>query len=85
MAELWHTNSLSGMIMDYSFRSNHQGTGSGTGGGKGTKATEPQKNSATLFVGQIPDSGILDNLLPGSTETSLFAYDINFIDKKDKK
>jgi hypothetical protein len=85
MAELWHTNTLAGMIADYSFQSGLHETGSRTAGGKGTKVVEPEKSSATLFVGQIPESNLVDMLMPMNNETDLFAYDLNFMTKNDKR
>jgi TolB-like protein len=85
MAELWHTNSLPGVITDYSFQLKQQDKESRTGSKKGTPDTGSRKISATLFVGNIPDS-IINNILSAMTsETYLFAYDIDSIIKNEKK
>ena len=80
MAELWHTNSLPGIINDYSFQLKQQDQENRKG--EGAKDTGSQKVSAVLFVGNIPE-GILNNILSlASSETFLFAYDIDSIIKK---
>ncbi len=83
MHELWHTNALAGMVADYSLQlgasvngilrtvpppSDHQET---TG-----------KRSAVLFVGQVPSETIYNLVLPKSSETNLFAYGLNLMQKK---
>ena len=83
MTELWHTNSLPGIIEDYSFQFKQQAKEGRTGEGK--QETGARKISATLFVGNISDNLINNILSLSASETYLFAYDIDSIIKDGKK
>ena len=73
MVEVWHTNTLDGMIADYSMQAGAIKKTSGSGVGM---------SSSTLFVGQIPDSSFIDKMIPNSSETNVYAYVIDILNKK---
>ena len=82
MAELWHTNTVEGMITDYGFQPPQD---EGRDGSRGGKAAGPKKDSATLFVGQNPESNIYDILMPVNNETVVYAYGLDIMSEKSKK
>jgi hypothetical protein len=86
MHELWHTRSTAGKVVDYNIQL--------TAGGNETLKTSPAiqrqkenggKQSAVLFVGQVPSSKLYNILLPQKSETTLFAYDLYLKEKTKGK
>ncbi len=82
LVELWHTSTLAGMIIDYSFQAASKSSGSLPVGDKAANTAASGKSAATLFVGQLPDTGLLDILSPGNSATNVYAYDLVFTSKK---
>jgi hypothetical protein len=86
MQELWHTRTRAGKVVDY----NLQLTAGANEALKTSSAIQGQKGSggkqsAVLFVGQVPSSTFLNILLPKKSETTLFAYDIYLKEKTKGK
>ena len=81
MAELWHTNTLSGVIADYSLQSEPED-------GRDIYGNQPagseKKESLMLFIGQVPESSITNILIPASPETILYGYGVDIISKNKK-
>ncbi len=86
MTEQWHTNTLGGMVADYSLgiRGDRKGDPQQAADGDGRQAAG-EKHSLTLFVGERPDSSLYDTLLMNANETDLFAYGLDFVPEKTKK
>lgn len=79
LAESWRTGNLQGHVAGYGF----------------TLLDEPQRQESTknddmmnsigrLFVGHLPKSGSLAELIPGGAETELKVYDLEFSQEKIK-
>ncbi|MDR3631528.1 MAG: VCBS repeat-containing protein [Desulfocapsaceae bacterium] len=81
MAELWHTNTLSGMVADYSLQSVLVSGGNPYGA---QPADAEKKESLTVFIGQIPEAAIYNVLVSASPETILYAYNVDIVQKNDK-
>lgn len=84
--ELWHTNTLTGMIADFSLRL-HEGKMGGknrAAAGSGIK-TAANSKSLQLFIGDISNTEPFDILLSADNETSLYAYDLDLTPDKTKK
>ena len=86
MQELWHTNTIDGMVVDYNLQlmagpEETLKTSSATQGQKGSGG----KQSAVLFVGRVPGLALYNLLLPKTSETEVFAYDLNLTGKATGK
>lgn len=75
--ELWRTGSFRGYIAGFGFSSLKKNGETGNG----ARAVEDKK-LVGLYVGHLPRSGSLIGLLPGSGETQLTAYDLEFSSEK---
>jgi hypothetical protein len=78
LIESWRTGNFKGYIAGYGFTLLDEP--------QGQKKTENDTNTALgrLFVGYLPKSGSLVDLLPGGAETELTVYDLEFSHKKTK-
>ncbi len=76
--EFWRTGKFRGYIADHGFSPLEKTAGEG---GQATVA-ENQKSIGRLFVGRIPNSGSLASLLPGSDDSDLTVYDLEFFVEK---
>jgi len=77
LVESWRTGNLKGYLAGYGF--------SLLGEPKGLKTDENDSANidiGRLFVGHLPKSGSLSDLLPGGAETELIVYDLEFSYKK---
>jgi len=72
MVETWRTGRHSGFVADFDFSL----TQDMTTGPKG------EKGLATLYIGQIPNSGTMESILPGMDKTKLSMYELGFSLKK---
>jgi hypothetical protein len=80
MNEMWRTGKFRGYIADHGFSVLER-----TEGAAGQAiVSDSQKTLGRLFVGQIPDSGSLASLLPGSDDSELTVYDLEFSSEKSK-
>ena len=72
LVETWRTGRQSGFVADYDFFL------------KKDMETGPkgEKGIATLYIGQLPNSGTLESLLPGMDRTKLSMYELGFSLKK---
>lgn len=80
MNEIWRTGKFRGYIADLGFSllgKAAEGTGQHV-------ASEAQKTAGRLVVGQIPNSGSFASLLPGSDDSQLTVYDLEFSIEKSK-
>ncbi|MBW1634905.1 MAG: VCBS repeat-containing protein [Deltaproteobacteria bacterium] len=68
MVETWRTGRQSGFLADFDFTLKKD-TAAGSNGETGI---------ATLYLGQIPNSGSLESLLPGMTRSKLSVYELGF-------
>ncbi len=86
MHELWHTNTVEGVVVDYNLQL-PAGTGEilKTSSVNTRQKGSGEKQSAVLFIGKVPASTLFNILLPERSETDLFAYDINLMEKKKGK
>jgi hypothetical protein len=78
--ELWRTGTFRGYIAGFGF-SPLKNSG---GAGNAAKAGEDKK-LVGLYVGHLPRSGSLVGFLPGSEETQLTAYDLEFSSENVKQ
>jgi hypothetical protein len=80
LSESWRTGNFKGYVADYGFTMLDA-----------AQLQEKQENGAAkkmlgrLFVGHLPKSGSLADLLPGGAETQLTVYDIEFSHEKTNK
>lgn len=74
LVETWRTGRHSGFVADFDFSL----TQDMTTGSKG------EKGLATLYIGQIPNSGTMESILPGMDKTKLSMYELGFSLKKPK-
>jgi len=72
MVETWRTGRQSGFLADFDFNLKKD---SGA-------ESDSEKGIATLYLGQIPNSGSLESLLPGMTRSKLSVYELGFSLKK---
>ncbi len=79
LIESWRTGNFKGYVAGYGFALLDEP--------QGRKRTENDTNTALgrLFVGSLPKSGSLADLLPGGAATELTVYDLEFSHKKTKK
>lgn len=73
MLEIWRTGSFGGSVTAYAFDSNVPMAA----GAQGTVNKE-KKTTGRLFVGYVPTKGSIAELLPGSLDTELRVYDLEF-------
>lgn len=81
LVESWRTGNFKGYVAGYAFSllqlaPSPETTGDATGG--------TIETSGRLFVGNLPKLGTMADLLPGSGETQLNVYDLEFIKEKAK-
>jgi hypothetical protein len=72
LVETWRTGRHSGFVADFDFSLKKDMTT----GSKG------EKGIATLYIGQIPNSGTMESILPGMDKTKLSMYELGFSLKK---
>ncbi len=72
LVETWRTGRYSGYIADFDFFLTKDMT-TGDKGGKGI---------AHLYIGQIPNSGTIESLIPGSAHSKLTIFELGFSLKK---
>jgi len=72
MVETWRTGRQSGFLADFDFSLKKDMTATADG----------EKGIATLYLGQIPNSGSLESLIPGMTRSKLSVYELGFSVKK---
>jgi hypothetical protein len=81
MRELWHTNTLGGIVADYSLLQAQDGSRQKAGP---SQSDEPaKKNSLTFIIGQVPETAVYNVLLSGSPESVLYAYTVDILKKND--
>ncbi len=78
LAESWRTGNYQGYIAGYDFTLLDEKSKQDT---KNDNATKPV---GRLFVGHLPKSGSLAELIPGGAETELIVYDLEFSHIKTK-
>lgn len=81
MNELWRTGKFRGYIADHGYSRLDRAEGKT---GQTIAPAESKKTLGRLFVGQIPNSGSFSSLLPGSDESELTVYDMEFSAEKSK-
>lgn len=78
LLEAWKTGSYRGYLVDYSFI-----------GGKAApdvvSGSFTKRQSRFLYVANIPSSGSLASMLPGSSDTELSVYELGFSSKKTER
>lgn len=74
LVEIWRTGRHSGYIADFDFFLTRDMT---TG-------VKEKKGLASLYIGQIPNSGTIESLIPGSAHSKLTIYQLGFSLKKPK-
>lgn len=79
LAESWRTGNLQGHVAGYGFTLLDQAQGL-----ESTKNDDMTKTVGRLFVGHLPRSGSLAELIPGGSETDLKVYDFEFSHKNTK-
>ena len=79
MNESWRTGTFKGYIAGFHLSVKKQKSNSGQMG-----SMDDQKATAGLYVGHLPGSGSLSSLLPGSGDTKLTVYDLEFSTGKTK-
>jgi hypothetical protein len=79
LAESWRTGNLQGHVAGYGFT-----LLDGPQQQESTKNDDMIQTMGRLFVGHLPKSGSLAELIPGSGETELKVYDLEFSQEKIK-
>jgi hypothetical protein len=79
LAESWRTGNLQGHVAGYGFTLLDQPQRQ-----ESTKNDDMIQTMGRLFVGHLPKSGSLAELIPGSGETELKVYDLEFSQEKIK-
>ncbi len=79
LTESWRTGNFKGYVAGYGFTLLDEP--------QAQKKTETDTNTSfgRLFIGHLPKSGSMADLLPGGGETELTVYDLEFSHKKVKK
>ncbi|EKD39736.1 MAG: hypothetical protein ACD_75C00308G0002, partial [uncultured bacterium] len=80
MNEIWRTGKFRGYIADHGFSQLDKAA-------EGTSqlvVSDTQKTIGRLFVGQVPNSGSFASLLPGSDDSQLTVYELEFSVEKSK-
>lgn len=80
MNEVWRTGKFRGYLADHGFSLLDKAEGAA---GQ-TVVSGNNKSLGRLFVGQIPNSGSFVSLLPGSDDSELTVYDLEFSSEKSK-
>jgi len=78
LVESWRTGNFKGYVAGYGFALLDGGQASERQGIKNDTAVKNKVSAGRLFIGNLPKSGSLADLLPGGAETDLTIYDIEF-------
>ena len=68
LLETWRTGRQSGYVADFDFSMQTEGE----------SGSKEKKGVASLYIGQVPNSGTLQSLLPGSSSSKVSVYDLGF-------
>ncbi len=79
MNEMWRSGTFRGYIAGFGFSTLNQSDNSTKVG-----VQSETRTSVNLFVGHLPKSGTLVGLLPGTGETQMTAYELEFSSEKTK-
>jgi hypothetical protein len=79
LTESWRTGNYRGYVAGYGFSLLDEPQP------EKTEKNAPLKSAGRLFVGHLPKSGSLADLIPGGDETELIVYDLEFSREKNKK
>jgi hypothetical protein len=79
LTESWRTGNYRGYVAGYGFSLLDEPQP------EKTEKNAPLKSAGRLFVGHLPKSGSLADLIPGGDETDLIVYDLEFSREKNKK
>ena len=71
LVETWRTGRQSGYIADFDFSMKTDMTA----------ASDDEEGVVTLYIGQIPNSGTLEAILPGSTRSKITVFELGFSQK----
>ena len=78
MTEAWRTGKFRGYVADLGFSLLDKV------GEVGKVTTDAKKSAGRLFIGHLPNSGSFASLLPGSDESQLTIYDLEFSPEKSE-
>ncbi len=84
MVESWRTSNFRGYVAGYGFTMLDESQGNKSQGTKNDTVAKTGVTVGRLFVGNLPKSGSLVDLIPGGAETELTVYDIEFSQQKSK-
>jgi hypothetical protein len=71
LVETWRTGRQSGYIADFDFSLKNDMTA----------ASDGEEGLVSLYIGQIPNSGTLEAMIPGSTRSKLTVFELGFSQK----
>jgi|GEM_PF-870076 len=80
LTESWRTGNYRGYLAGYDFTLLNDSPQP-----KETKNDTGEKSLGRLYIGHLPKSGTLADLLPGGAETELVVYDLEFSNERAKK
>lgn len=85
LVESWRTSDLRGYVAGYGFTLLDAGQDAQSQGTKNDTLSPETITAGRLFIGHLPKSGSLANLIPGGGQTELIIYDLEFSEKKPKE
>lgn len=85
LVESWRTSNLRGYVAGYGFAMLDESAASQGQGTKNDTLSTPGSTAGRLFIGNMPKSGSLADLIPGSSQTELTIYELGFSQQKEKK
>ena len=85
MIESWRTSNFRGYVAGYGFTLMDELPAKGKKESKNDTSIKPKSTIGRLFIGHLPKSGSLADLIPGGAETEMIVYDLEFSHEKIKK
>ncbi|WP_167496596.1 VCBS repeat-containing protein [Desulfopila sp. IMCC35006] len=85
MVESWRTSNFRGYVAGYGFTLLDESQAREKQGTKNDTTAKTGVTAGRLFIGNLPKSGSLVDLIPGGSETDLSVYDLEFTHQKIKK
>lgn len=85
LVESWRTSNLRGYVAGYDFSLLDKVDDTQAQGTKNDTLRQADVTTGRLFIANLPKSGSLADLIPGSGQTDLTVYDLEFSQQKTKK
>ena len=85
MVESWRTSNFRGYVAGYGFTLLDESLPHVKQGPKNDTLAKSEVTVGRLFIGNLPKSGSLADLIPGGAETDLTIYDLEFTHQKQKR